>query len=210
MTAVRVRPRRSAMKPASIWSCCRRSSGHSVMPRVDDPDAAVHAAGRQPKPRRRARSSSTMGLEPRAGDRRDTRMLGHGLAQTAEAMRQVVLEAGDPSPARTELQTRAGLRGLGAADVAAARTAGVRTCCACSCGTPLETEAVSVAERAAGTPSRSAQGRRWRFADLCRLHPPGRGGAAGGAGEPGQPAVRPRSRRRRRHRCGSSRRSATR
>jgi adenylate cyclase len=116
------------------------------LPRVDDPDAPVHL-------RADAEAAARAQVFVDAGFTREqviavTRVLGQGMAQTAEVMRQVVLEA-VIEPGATELQIAKSygelvqrvspLLGPMAEDVLRLQLRH-----------GLETEAVSVAERAAG------------------------------------------------------------
>ncbi len=161
------------------------------MPRADDPDAAILLRA-DSEAAARAKVFIDMGLS-REQVIAVTRVLGHGLEQTAEAMRQVVLEA-VIQPGATELQLAQAYEGLVRADVAAARPL-VR-------GRVARAAAAHIGDgggecRRAGRwhASRSAQHR----SGVCRprrVHPPWRGCPARRAGKPGQPAVQPRSRRR--------------
>ena len=117
------------------------------LPRADDPDAVVHLRA-DSKAAANARVFVDMGLS-REQVITVSRVLGQGLAQTAEAMRQVVLEA-VIQPGATELQLAQAyevvvqqvspLLGPLCDDVLRVQLRHT-----------LETEAVSVAERAAGT-----------------------------------------------------------
>jgi adenylate cyclase len=88
------------------------------LPRADDPDAVILLRA-DSEAAARAKIFIDMGLS-REQVIAVTRVLGYGLAQTAEAMRQVVLEAGYPTR-RARITARAGLRGLSATGVATAR-----------------------------------------------------------------------------------------
>jgi adenylate cyclase len=71
------------MKPASIWTCSgRRALG---MPRADDPDAVILLRA-DSEAAARAKVFIEMGLS-REQVITVSRVLGHGLGQTAEAMR---------------------------------------------------------------------------------------------------------------------------
>jgi adenylate cyclase len=117
------------------------------LPRADDPDAVILLRA-DSEAAARARVFIDMGLS-REQVIAVTRVLGHGLAQTAEAMRQVVLEA-VMRPGATELEIAQAyevvvrevspLLGPLCDDVLRVQLRHT-----------LETEAVSVAERAAGT-----------------------------------------------------------
>jgi class 3 adenylate cyclase len=83
MTAGTCPRARSAMKPASIWTCSgRRALG---MPRADDPDAVILLRA-DSEAAARAKVFIEMGLS-REQVITVSRVLGHGLGQTAEAMR---------------------------------------------------------------------------------------------------------------------------
>ena len=116
------------------------------LPSADDPDAALHLRA-DSEAAARAKVFLDMGLS-REQVITVTRVLGHGLAQTAEAMRQTVLEA-VMRPAATELQ-------IAQAYEALVRQVSPRLGPLCDdvlriqLRHTLETEAVSVAERAAG------------------------------------------------------------
>ena len=161
------------------------------LPRVDDPDAPVHL-------RADAEAAARARVFVDAGFTREqviaaARVLAQGMAQTAEVMRQVVLEA-VIEPGATELQIAKAYGELVQHVCAAARTDG-RGRAAAAAPSELETEAVNVAERAAGSLPGRARGD-GLFRRPCRLHPAGRGGGAGGVGEPRQPVVPSRARRR--------------
>jgi adenylate cyclase len=128
---------------AELLEAMQRALG---LPRVDDPDAPVHL-------RADAEAAARAQVFVDAGFTREqviavTRVLGQGMAQTAEVMRQVVLEA-VIEPGATELQIAKSygelvqrvspLLGPMAEDVLRLQLRH-----------GLETEAVSVAERAAG------------------------------------------------------------
>ncbi|MGX9787229.1 adenylate cyclase regulatory domain-containing protein [Mycobacterium sp. MMS18-G62] len=117
------------------------------LPRAEDPDALVHLRV-DGESAARARVFIDMGLS-REQVISVSRVLGQGLAQTAEAMRQVVLEA-VIQPGATELQ-------LAQAYEAVVRQVSPLLGPLCDdvlriqLRHSLETEAVNVAERAAGT-----------------------------------------------------------
>jgi adenylate cyclase len=117
------------------------------LPRADDPDAAILLRA-DSEAAARAKIFIEMGLS-REQVIAVTRVLGHGLAQTAEVMRQVVLEA-VIHPGATELQLAEAYEGL-------VQRVGPLLGPLCDdvlrvqLRHTLETEAVSVAERAAGT-----------------------------------------------------------
>jgi adenylate cyclase len=117
------------------------------LPRADDPDAAILLRA-DSEAAARAKIFIDMGLS-REQVIAVTRVLGHGLAQTAEVMRQVVLEA-VIHPGATELQLAEAYEGL-------VQRVGPLLGPLCDdvlrvqLRHTLETEAVSVAERAAGT-----------------------------------------------------------
>jgi adenylate cyclase len=117
------------------------------LPRADDPDAAIHLRA-DVEAAARVKSFLDMGLN-REQVIAVARVLGHGLAQTAEAMREVVLEA-VMSPGASELELAKSYEALVRAvspllgplcdDVLRVQLRHT-----------LEIEAVSAAERAAGT-----------------------------------------------------------
>jgi adenylate cyclase len=117
------------------------------LPRAEDPDALVHLRA-DSEAAARARLFIDMGLS-REQVISVSRVLGQGLAQTAEAMRQVVLEA-VMQPGATELQLAQAYEGV-------VRQVSPRLGPLCDdvlrvqLRHTLETEAVSFAERAAGT-----------------------------------------------------------
>jgi adenylate cyclase len=117
------------------------------MPMADDPDAAILLRA-DTEAAARAKIFIDMGLT------RDqviavTRVLGHGLEQTAEAMRQVVLEA-VIQPGATELQLAQAYEGL-VQQVSPLLGPLCEDVLRVQLRHSLETEAVNVAERAAGT-----------------------------------------------------------
>jgi adenylate cyclase len=117
------------------------------LPRADDPDAEILLRA-DSEAAARAKVFIDMGLS-REQVIAVTRVLGHGLAQTAEAMRQVVLEA-VIHPGATELQLAKAYESL----VQQASPLLGPLCddlLRVQLRHTLETEAMSVAERAAGT-----------------------------------------------------------
>ena len=140
------------------------------MPRADDPDAAILLRA-DSEAAARATVFIDMGLS-REQVIAVTRVLGHGLEQTAEAMRQVVLEA-VIQPGATELQLAQAYESL-VQQVSPLLGPLCEDVLRVQLRHTLETEAVSVAERAAGTASWRAQHQR----GVCRprrIHPPRRG-----------------------------------
>jgi adenylate cyclase len=117
------------------------------MPRADDPDAAILLRA-DSEAAARAKVFIDMGLS-REQVIAVTRVLGHGLEQTAEAMRQVVLEA-VIQPGATELQLAQAYEGL-VQRVSPLLGPLCEDVLRVQLRHTLETEAVSVAERAAGT-----------------------------------------------------------
>ena len=117
------------------------------MPRADDPDAAILLRA-DSEAAARAKVFIDMGLS-REQVIAVTRVLGHGLEQTAEAMRQVVLEA-VIQPGATELQLAQAYEGL-VQQVSPLLGPLCEDVLRAQLRHTLETEAVSVAERAAGT-----------------------------------------------------------
>jgi adenylate cyclase len=116
------------------------------LPRVDDPDALVHLQAD-------AEAASRAAVFVDAGFTREqviavTRVLGQGMAQTAEVMRQVVLEA-VIEPGATELQIAKAYGEL-VQRVSPLLGPMVEDVLRLQLRHGLETEAVSVAERAAG------------------------------------------------------------
>ena len=116
------------------------------LPRVDDPDAPVHLRA-DAEAAAQARMFVDVGLT-REQVIAVARVLGHGMAQTAEVMRQVVLEA-VIEPGATELQIAKAYGELvqRASPLLGPLAEGVLRL---QLRHGLETEAVSVAERAAG------------------------------------------------------------
>ena len=117
------------------------------MPRADDPDAAILLRA-DSEAAARAKVFIGMGLS-REQVIAVTRVLGHGLEQTAEAMRQVVLEA-VIQPGATEVQLAQAYEGL-VQQVSPLLGPLCEDVLRVQLRHTLETEAVSVAERAAGT-----------------------------------------------------------
>jgi adenylate cyclase len=117
------------------------------MPRADDPDAAILLRA-DSEAAARAKVFINMGLS-REQVIAVTRVLGHGLEQTAEAMRQVVLEA-VIQPGATELQLAQAYEGL-VQQMSPLLGPLCEDVLRVQLRHTLETEAVSVAERAAGT-----------------------------------------------------------
>ncbi len=152
------------------------------LPRADDPDAAIHLRA-DIEAAARVKIFLDMGLS-REQVIAVARVLGHGLAQTAEAMRQVVLEAvchPGPRNSSSRRPTRAGAAGIAAARPAVRRRAA-------GAAAPHVGDRGGQRRRAG---RRHAAGRaqcRRGVRRPRRLHPARRGGAAGGAGESGQPA----------------------
>ena len=127
-----------------IFGAIQRALG---LPRVDDPDAPLL---------RRADASTLTGVLAflDKGFTRDqliavSRVLGHGLAQAAEAMRQAVLES-VIQPGATELQI-AMAYGEKVREVAPMLGPMVQDVLLLQLRHTLETEAINVAERAAGS-----------------------------------------------------------
>ncbi len=116
------------------------------LPRAEDPDAVVHLRS-DSRAAANARVFIGMGLS-REQVITVSRVLGHGLAQTAEAMRQVVLEA-VIQPGATELQIAQAYEGL-VQQVSPLLGPLCDDVLRVQLRHTLETEAVSVAERAAG------------------------------------------------------------
>ncbi|HXL59441.1 MAG TPA: adenylate/guanylate cyclase domain-containing protein [Mycobacterium sp.] len=117
------------------------------LPRADDPDALVHLRA-DSEAAARARTFIDMGLS-REQVISVSRVLGQGLAQTAEAMRQVVLEA-VIQPGATELHLAQAYEGV-VRQVSPLLGPLCDDVLRLQLRHTLETEAVSVAERAAGT-----------------------------------------------------------
>ena len=117
------------------------------MPRADDPDAAILLRA-DSEAAARAKVFIDMGLS-REQVIAVTRVLGRGLEQTAEAMRQVVLEA-VIQPGATELQLAQAYEGL-VQQVSPLLGPLCEDVLRAQLRHTLETEAMSVAERAAGT-----------------------------------------------------------
>jgi adenylate cyclase len=117
------------------------------LPRADDPDALVHLRA-DSEAAARARTFIAMGLS-REQVISVSRVLGQGLAQTAEAMRQVVLEA-VIQPGATELHLAQAYEGV-VRQVSPLLGPLCDDVLRVQLRHTLETEAVSVAERAAGT-----------------------------------------------------------
>jgi adenylate cyclase len=117
------------------------------LPRADDPDAVILLRA-DSEAAARARVFIDMGLS-REQVIAVTRVLGHGLAQTAEAMRQVVLEA-VMRPGATELEIAQAYEVL-VREVSPLLGPLCDDVLRVQLRHTLETEAVSVAERAAGT-----------------------------------------------------------
>jgi adenylate cyclase len=117
------------------------------LPRADDPNAVVHLRA-DSQAAANARVFIDMGLS-REQVIAVSRVLGHGLAQTAEAMRQVVLEAVMQAGA-TELQLAQAYEAL-VREVSPLLGPLCDDVLRVQLRHTLETEAVSVAERAAGT-----------------------------------------------------------
>jgi adenylate cyclase len=117
------------------------------LPRADDPDALVHLRA-DSEAAARARTFVDMGLS-REQVISVSRVLGQGLAQTAEAMRQVVLEA-VIQPGATELHLAQAYEGV-VRQVSPLLGPLCDDVLRLQLRHTLETEAVSVAERAAGT-----------------------------------------------------------
>jgi adenylate cyclase len=117
------------------------------LPRADDPDALVHLRA-DSEAAARARTFIDMGLS-REQVISVSRVLGQGLAQTAEAMRQVVLEA-VIQPGATELHLAQAYEGV-VRQVSPLLGPLCEDVLRVQLRHTLETEAVSVAERAAGT-----------------------------------------------------------
>jgi adenylate cyclase len=116
------------------------------LPRAEDPDAVVHLRA-DSQAAANARIFVDMGLS-REQVLTVSRVLGHGLAQTAEAMRQVVLEA-VMQPGATELQLAQAYEAL-VQQVSPLLGPLCDDVLRVQLRHTLETEAVSVAERAAG------------------------------------------------------------
>jgi adenylate cyclase len=117
------------------------------LPRAHDPDALVHLRA-DSEAAARARTFVDMGLS-REQVISVSRVLGQGLAQTAEAMRQVVLEA-VIQPGATELHIAQAYEGV-VRQVSPLLGPLCDDMLRVQLRHTLETEAVSVAERAAGT-----------------------------------------------------------
>ena len=117
------------------------------LPRADDPDALVHLRA-DSEAAARARTFIAMGLS-REQVISVSRVLGQGLAQTAEAMRQVVLEA-VIQPGATELHLAQAYEGV-VRQVSPLLGPLCDDVLRVQLRHTLETEAVSVAERATGT-----------------------------------------------------------
>jgi len=117
------------------------------LPRADDPDALVHLRA-DSEAAARAGTFVDMGLS-REQVISVSRVLGQGLAQTAEAMRQVVLEA-VIQPGATELHLAQAYEGV-VRQVSPLLGPLCDDVLRVQLRHTLETEAVSVAERAAGT-----------------------------------------------------------
>ena len=117
------------------------------LPRAEDPDALVHLRA-DSEAAARARTFIDMGLS-REQVISVSRVLGQGLAQTAEAMRQVVLEA-VIQPGATELHLAQAYEGV-VRQVSPLLGPLCDDVLRVQLRHTLETEAVSVAERATGT-----------------------------------------------------------
>ena len=117
------------------------------LPRAEDPDALVHLRA-DSRAAANARVFVDMGLS-REQVVTVSRVLGHGLAQTAEVMRQVVLEA-VMQPGATELQLAQAYEAL-VEQVSPLLGPLCEDVLRVQLRHTLEIEAVSVAERAAGT-----------------------------------------------------------
>ena len=117
------------------------------LPRADDPDALVHLRA-DSEAAARAGTFVDMGLS-REQVISVSRVLGQGLAQTAEAMRQVVLEA-VIQPGATELHIAQAYEGV-VRQVSPLLGPLCDDVLRVQLRHTLETEAVSVAERATGT-----------------------------------------------------------
>ena len=117
------------------------------LPRADDPDALVHLRA-DSEAAARAGTFVDMGLS-REQVISVSRVLGQGLAQTAEAMRQVVLEA-VIQPGATELHLAQAYEGV-VRQVSPLLGPLCDDVLRVQLRHTLETEAVSVAERATGT-----------------------------------------------------------
>lgn len=115
--------------------------------RADDPDAAIHLRS-DSEAAARAKVFLDLGLS-REQVIAVARVLGHGLAQTAEAMREVVLEA-VLTPGASELQLAQAYEAI-VRDVSPLLGPLCDDVLRVQLRHTLETEAVSVAERAAGT-----------------------------------------------------------
>ena len=116
------------------------------LPRADDPDAPVHLRA-DSRAAANARVFVDMGLS-REQVVAVSRVIGHGLAQTAEVMRQVVLEA-VMKPGATELQLAQAYEAL-VKQVSPLLGPLCEDVLRVQLRHTLEIEAVSVAERAAG------------------------------------------------------------
>lgn len=117
------------------------------LPRADDPDAAIHLRA-DIEAAARVKIFLDMGLS-REQVIAVARVLGHGLAQTAEAMREVVLEA-VLSPGASELELAKSYEVL-VREVAPLLGPLCEDVLRVQLRHTLEIEAVSAAERAAGT-----------------------------------------------------------
>jgi adenylate cyclase len=118
------------------------------LPRADDPDAVVHLRA-DSQAAARAKIFLDMGLT-REQVLTVARVLGHGLAQTAEAMRQVVLEA-VMRPGATELQLAQAYEAI-VHNISPLLGPLCNDVLRVQLRHTLETEAVNAAERAAGVP----------------------------------------------------------
>jgi adenylate cyclase len=131
------------------------------LPRSDDPDAAVHRRA-DSEVAARAKTFVDMGFS-REQVLTVSRVLAHGLAQTAEVMRQVVLEA-VLQPGATELQIAQAYEAM-VRQVAPMLGPLCEDVLRVQLRHTIETEAVTLAERAAGSVP-GARGVAVAFADL--------------------------------------------
>ena len=152
------------------------------LPRAVDPDEAIHLRADM-EAAARVKVFLDMGLS-REQVIAVGRVLGHGLAQTAEAMREVVLEA-VLSPGASELELARSYEAI-VRQVSPLLGPLCDDVLRVQLRHTLEIEAVSAAERAAGVLP-GAQHRR-RVRRPGRLHPARRSGATGGIGKFGQSA----------------------
>ena len=121
-------------------------------------------AGRRGGCRARRDSFLDVGLDP---DHlvQVARVLAEGLSHAAEVMRYTALAA-VMQPGVTELEIAKRIRRRWSARSRRCWARGSRTCCSCSCGIMMETEAVNASERAAGAPLPGARQITVAFADL--------------------------------------------